>query len=334
MDDAAIPTAAKAKPFHFKRPRPADLHDNDDDFPSQKHASRARFETYHPHRHRHHRRHHHHHRSNRSQPDDSASHMPREPSPVEPLTAFREALFDALADDEGAEYWSHVYGQPLDAWPRADVERQYGGAVGDDDYAKYVREQMWERSHGHIIEERERRARQAQMAREAEKLRERKDRKRWEEEKEWRRAMEKRVRKREEKEEGRRWEEAWERYGRSWEDVLLKRKEEQGSDGNSDSGKSVEQKKCDTRGRIPWPVESGKAKHVSKDAVELFFRNALSSSDFTTKSVSLRAERVRWHPDKIRHHFGGQTIDDETMKLVNSVFLVVDALYNDSKGKD
>lgn len=54
---------------------------------------------------------------------------------------FTERLFDALADDEGKEYWHQVYGQPIHDLP---AEEQ----MTDDEYAAFVRRSMWSRSHG------------------------------------------------------------------------------------------------------------------------------------------------------------------------------------------
>src|SRR5436190_10673322 len=61
------------------------------------------------HHHRHSRHRHRHHSDKRHK----SSRL--EPSPD---TAFRESLFDALADDEGAAYWESVYGQPIHIYPR------------------------------------------------------------------------------------------------------------------------------------------------------------------------------------------------------------------------
>ena len=68
-----------------------------------------------PSRHRHH--HHRHHRSKRHHHDDSFRQGDPDPDPfnrpLSPNAAFRESLFDAMADDEGAAFWEGVYGQPV-----------------------------------------------------------------------------------------------------------------------------------------------------------------------------------------------------------------------------
>lgn len=54
---------------------------------------------------------------------------------------FKERLFDAMADEEGRDYWRSVYSQPIhDIDPPQD-------AMTDDEYAAYVRRGMWERIH-------------------------------------------------------------------------------------------------------------------------------------------------------------------------------------------
>ncbi|KAF2235767.1 hypothetical protein EV356DRAFT_513651 [Viridothelium virens] len=328
MSDTTLAPDAKAKPFRFKRPRPDDLHD--DDLPSQRHSSRSRFEIHRHSRNRkagHHDHHssHHRHRSKRRKPSaPSPTHFPQDDSIPDKDEAFREALFDALADDEGADYWSHIYGQPIHTYPRAEAENIYGGAVGDEEYASYVREKMWERSHQHVLEERERRARERERQRhegERDRGEEEELRKKIEEEEIFRRKVEGSLKRRREKEEGSRWREAWERYQRKWVEAKEALEDQQ------------KEKSIDAMAIIPWPVESGKAKHVSKDGVDVFFRNSLLSLGSSAKGATLRAERVRWHPDKIQHRFGGQAIDAATMKLVNTVFLTVDSLYDDNKSE-
>ncbi|KAL9097445.1 MAG: hypothetical protein Q9165_000341 [Trypethelium subeluteriae] len=329
MSDTNLVPDAKAKPFRFKRPRPEDLYDGDP--PSQKHSSRSRFEihrrskTRQPGHHHHHHSSQHRHRSKRRKPSvSSPTHFPQDDSLPDQDEAFREALFDALADDEGADYWSHIYGQPIHTYPRTEAESVYGGAVGDEEYASYVREKMWERSHQHVLEEREKRARERERQRHNRKRDEEEEEelgRKIEEEEAFKRKVEGSLRRRREKEEGSRWREAWDRYERKW--VEAKEALE----------KKQEEKSVDAMAVIPWPVESGRAKHVSKDGVDTFFRNALSSLGSSAKGATLRAERVRWHPDKIQHRFGGQAIDAATMKLVNTVFLTVHSLYDDSKSE-
>ncbi|CAG9944600.1 unnamed protein product [Clonostachys rosea f. rosea IK726] len=75
------------------------------------------------------------------------------PATERPQAAFRESLFDAMADDEGALYWEGVYGQPVHVYSneRGELER-----MSDEEYAAYVRQKMWEKTHAGLMEERAR----------------------------------------------------------------------------------------------------------------------------------------------------------------------------------
>lgn len=88
---------------------------------------------------------------------------------------------------------------------------------------------------------------------------------------------------------------------------------------------------------IFWPVESGKRRDVSKEAVGEFLRNALvsgSGSDSQSKvdlPGVLKTERVRWHPDKIQHRYGSLGIDEDAMRSVTEVFQIIDHMWNEEK---
>ena len=92
----------------------------------------------HNHRHKH-RHHHHRHKRRRTRSASPTPSNPFEPPPLDPETAFRESLFDALADDEGAAYWEGVYGQPIHIYgsqkpgPDGELER-----MDDDEYAAFA----------------------------------------------------------------------------------------------------------------------------------------------------------------------------------------------------
>src|SRR5436853_946524 len=45
---------------------------------------------------------------------------------ISPEAAFRESLFDAMADDEGAMFWESVYGQPIHNYPKTYVNQRTG----------------------------------------------------------------------------------------------------------------------------------------------------------------------------------------------------------------
>lgn len=226
---------------------------------------------------------------------------------------FRESLFDALADDEGAAYWEGVYGQPIHTYPTAKpgpdgkLER-----MTEDEYAEYVRARMWEKSHQHVVEEREAR----EKAR-----RERKERRRREEsgfeaeERERgsiRRKMEESLRRGEERKKAKEAAKGWEIYEAKWAAL----------NGTANPSGLEPKKVADL---IPWPVLSGKAKDVDKSAVERFLRAAPGWS--ADASAMLKAERVRWHPDKMQRRFG-QAVDEETIRGVTAVFQVVDQMWS------
>ncbi|OAA53809.1 hypothetical protein SPI_09254 [Niveomyces insectorum RCEF 264] len=79
--------------------------------------------------------------------------------PLDPDAAFRQSLFDAMADDEGAAYWEAIYGQPVheyaaEAQEQRNKKRQnknkgdegtadgFVDAMTDDEYADYVRRRI------------------------------------------------------------------------------------------------------------------------------------------------------------------------------------------------
>ncbi|EMT70273.1 hypothetical protein FOC4_g10008719 [Fusarium odoratissimum] len=220
--------------------------------------------------------------------------------PLDPDAAFRESLFDAMADDEGAAYWESVYGQPVHVYPNERV-----GPTGhleqmtDEEYASYVRQKMWEKTNAGLLEERARREeakkRKASEDRRAQKLQE---------------DMEYSIRRGEERRERRRWEQRWEDYTKAWINW---------------EGTPTE---------IAWPVEGGRIEDVDEPTVREFFVNGLNPQEIGEKSfvAKLRDERVRWHPDKIQQKLGGQ-VDEETMKGVTAVFQIIDKLWTESRPK-
>ncbi|KAK1139508.1 hypothetical protein N8T08_000713 [Aspergillus melleus] len=248
----------------------------------------------HRHRHRHHHRHkrsHHDHDNDRShdtkRTDHSSStkrhkHSHRTPSPdpssttanpnptrgLSPNAAFRESLFDALGDDEGASYWESVYGQPIHNFAVPSVPKGPEGEL----------EQMDEEEYAASWDEVDRAAASAAAAAAA-------------------------------------------------------------VAAGSDEGKSTDER-TRLRNLLYWPVESGKRRDVSREAVEEFMRHApVSSTDSKDQSgaadllSTLKAERVRWHPDKIQHRYGILGVDEVVMRSVTEVFQIVDTMWNELKEK-
>jgi hypothetical protein len=252
-------------------------------------------------RHREHgssRRHHRHQRRRSRSPEN-----PYEPAELDPEAAFRESLFDAMADDEGAAYWQGVYGQPIHEYsnekvgPTGELER-----MTDEEYAAYVRQKMWEKTHQGMLEERERRA--------AEKKRREREEK---ESRKIREEMEQSLRKGEDRRQRKTWVRRWNDYTQAWADWS--------GDGN----------------KLPWPVVSRDRRDINEEMVREFFLRCLESEgDVETvdraSSTKLKDERVRWHPDKIQQKLGGN-VDADVMKDVTAIFQIIDKLWNDTRPK-
>ncbi|KAI9723376.1 MAG: hypothetical protein M1812_001260 [Candelaria pacifica] len=327
-------SSPKPSKFRFKSKRRSSPYDEDT---HSSHSSHKRRTSSRPHEHRHH------HRSKRRKHSHSHPHQPPDdPSLYDdtyapntssqyylpPDAAFRESLFDALADDEGAAFWEGVYGQPIHTYastragPEGELER-----MTDEEYAAHVRAKMYEKTHQHIIEEKARmeeaKKRQKEWKEQTKKMeRERNG---------FEKAVVESLRRGQERRKGKRWREIWEGYVRGWEE--LKRGGVIGDDEGD--GESPKRK---VRDRIPWPVESGRWKDVNKDEVEQFmlkapFANTESDAPPLELAGVLKLERVRWHPDKIQQRLGSNGIDESTMKAVTAVFQVLDRMWNDMREK-
>lgn len=246
------------------------------------------------------RRRHHHHRHRRRRHRSPTPPNPHDPPPLDPDAAFRESLFDAMADDEGAAYWESVYGQPIHVYsdervgPAGELEK-----MTDEEYATYVRRKMWEKTNAGLLEERERRAEERRKKKEEE----RQSRKLHDE-------MDRSLRRAEERRRRRRWVDGWDAYTQAW----------SAWDGTLD--------------KLAWPVLSGQRKDVNEEAIRDFFIRGIGLEDIGEKefSTKLKEERVRWHPDKIQQKLGGQNSGD-VIKDVTSIFQVVDRLWGQTTKK-
>lgn len=299
---------ARHTAFRFKRKHPNDTSTSDLLPPKRRSHSPSSSHRTNRH-HRHSQRHHHSHHHHRAR-SPSASCTPFQN--LDPETAFRESLFDALADDEGAGFWECVYGQPIHTYSpyrpasdnpnpgQASLER-----MADDEYASFVRARMWEKSHGYIIEERRRREQ------ERERMRARDEERRG-----WEKDVEEALQRGEERRRKNKWKDAWGRYERGWERLKLAENER----GKGWIGE-----------RIPWPVESGLSAHVEREQVERFFKHAphlQGPDDEVNLGKALKLERVRWHPDKFLLRAGSQGLDEKTIAMVTAVFQIVDNLWS------
>lgn len=292
--------------------------------------------------------------ANKAPVEDPAHPFPREPiadpdnpAPQSSDTAFRTSLFDALADDEGAAYWESVYSQPIHIYPRPTVETPRGELeqMSDEEYVEYVKAKMWEKKHPEIVQERkqkdrERRLEEEERTRRREEFVRRRERAAWERAQGWKAkegddegeedgnagfeftgepnfAPSDRAQERAE------YAKAWENYLSAWDslkyDLLAER-----SDSSSKETAAHPSK------RIPWPVLPSKA--VIKPNIEAFMQHA-PAEEKRSKTAVLKAERVRWHPDKIQQRFGG-VVDEGTMKLVTGIFQVVDNVLENERKRE
>lgn len=233
---------------------------------------------------------------------------------IDPDAAFRESLFDAMADDEGAQYWEGVYGQPIHNYsdvkqtPTGELER-----MTDDEYTAFVRSKMYEKTHQHLIEEKARRdaARKERAQRAKEGAKEER------EAESFRRKVEESLKRGQERKSQKTWLEKWNAYVQKWEDL----------NGKNSAGSTNKV----FIASIPWPVESGNRKDVSSKEIERFFLYAPTSGQPTEAELGkvLKLERVRWHPDKIQQKLGGQDVSEDIMQAVTEVFQVIDQMWAD-----
>ncbi|OJD17180.1 hypothetical protein AJ78_02724 [Emergomyces pasteurianus Ep9510] len=344
MDDE-YSTAQRSK-FRFKskhdtsrsRSKSERLHDDDQD--SAKSPS-----TY-PRRYRR-RHHHHHHRS--SKRHKSSHHSPppsAQPPELSPDAAFRESLFDALADDEGAAYWESVYGQPIHTYARPD-----GGGeleqMTDEEYAAYVRARMWEKTHEALFEERERKKREREKQKEEDRWRKGGEPQAFERmiDESLRRGQERKLKKRRADV----WLDVWRKYLDSWEDLNARARAAAVTAASSTSSQycpSADIANEKLRNLIFWPVESGKRRDITPEAVETFIRNAPMPTPTNTPAAGaglgqrgksqphasdlltvLKIERVRWHPDKMQRRYGALGMEEQLVKSATEVFQILDRIW-------
>lgn len=269
--------------------------------------------------------------------------FPREPADpaVSQSDAFRASLFDALADDEGAAaYWENIYSQPIHVYPRPNVENPATGkleGMNDDEYVEYVKQQMWERKHPEIVHERKKRERERKEE-EENRTRRREEFIRRKEQASWERSQRRRFNDRSEdgryeyefagekdftsnapstsKAEEAEYRAAWPTYLAAW-DKLKRDLLAQRNNPSLEDTPPLNPSK-----RIPWPVLASKA--PTRPNIEAFMQR-VPGENGKEKLRLLKAERVRWHPDKVQQRFGG-AVDEGTMKIVTGVFQVVDDL--------
>ncbi|KAI5271304.1 hypothetical protein E4T47_05370 [Aureobasidium subglaciale] len=243
-------------------------------------------------------------------------------SPKDTDTAFRESLFDAMADDEGAAYWQAIYGDSIHSYPRPTIQTPHGHLeeMSDDQYVseKLSREKEGERARRHHDGE---------------------DDDEYEEDFEWvgnaekgyekRSTRSRRIPRPQETRESRHdaaflsdidaalargaARKQTKKYHSAW-SVYLQRWQTLKTSPPSLSPEALLKE-------IPWPVQSLVSTDVNKQNVKDFFTNAPLEDEARIKT--LKDESVNWHPDRFQRRFGGGNVDEDTLKLATSVFQTI-----------
>ncbi|KAK5079261.1 hypothetical protein LTR64_002317 [Lithohypha guttulata] len=307
-----------SRPFRFKKRRDRDEREEPVDVSVESERRRHR-----------HRRHHHSRHKRRKLSNEDISFQPKLP----PADAFRESLFDALADDEGADFWQGVYGQPIHQYPRTFADAESGEVETMDDEQK-----MWEKS-----------AEGIQAAKEVKRREKREEEQQQRQRREQSRVgletgpphnnfapfdfeIEASLKRGQQRKEKKRWQHIWQDYLNRWK--ILQDLHESSRTSSADD---IEQ--IFLRNKIAWPVESGKRKDLSSDEIEKFFHQVaeVAHADDASHTLSissiLKAERIRWHPDKVQQRYGFMNVDQSTLEGVTAVFQVLDRLWNERRTK-
>jgi hypothetical protein len=224
--------------------------------------------------------------------------------------------------------------------------------MNDEQYAAYVQTKMWEKKNPHVVRERER-TEKIRKEEEQDTARRREEHVRRKQRAAWERAQEKGGRrfagvgeddtrdyeyvfdfddrtnstsKRSSLGAGsKEFQQAWSKYLAAWEELKTTFAHSAESATDSKSTTSM-------ANRIPWPVLPSKP--VITRNIEAFFEHIPTSTDGDrTRLQLLKVERVRWHPDKIQHRFGGN-VDQGTMKIVTGIFQIVDDLVEQARKRE
>jgi hypothetical protein len=289
-------------------------------------------------RHRHHHSSHGHRKRQKTankDGDDGPSAYYDSTSRLPPDTAFRESLFDALGDDEGAQFWEGVYGQPIHTYPNTYQDPETGELeqMNEEEYAQFVRRKMWEKSWEGIEAAKKEKRKEKEL--EKKKTRE-EEKKKTSSDKAapfgyvFDLEVENSLKRGEERKEKRRWKTLWEDYLRCWEELQQLAKDR--------TIPLADSEKLFLRNKIIWPVETSKRKDVKPEEIERFIVKGTRSSTSTEEAEdalmnALKAERVRWHPDKMQQRYGFMEIDEGTMAGVTAAFQVFDRMWNDRRTK-
>jgi hypothetical protein len=263
---------------------------------------------------------------------------------LDPNVAFRESLFDAMGDDEGAEYWESVYGQPIHNYPDEKRNEETGKLekMSDEEYVAFVRRGMWERSWEGIEAERELN-RKEKLRREREHHNSAKKKTQsagyggtgtpTAEADFFASEVEQSLRRGARRKERAIWREKWTAYEKSWENLHQRARLRNGA------AKEPGDDAVFLRDEIIWPVASGKRADVNPAEISNFMVKTSESlivagsfeNELTGLLENLKLERIRWHPDKIQQRYGCLNIDEGTLRAVTEVFQVMDDLFNEKR---
>ena len=219
----------------------------------------------------------------------------------------------------------------------------------DEEYAAYVRARMFEKTHQHVIEERQRREEEKERRRADERERRTMRGKMSGDEAEYedlRQRIEESLARGKERKIGvadrEKWKRAWRRYREGWERLKMENgvvgSKEQSDEGDDEGEKRRKGKsKKHLRDVLPWPVQSGRWTDVSRQEIERFYCNAPPQAERGKNgddalTTLLKGERVKWHPDKVQHRFGGgDAVDEKTMEWVTAVFQIIDGMRSEDR---
>ncbi|KAF8526050.1 hypothetical protein BU17DRAFT_41400 [Hysterangium stoloniferum] len=210
---------------------------------------------------------------------------------------FRAKLFDAMQDDYDSRL-DHIeanlndYAHVPSRWRAADAARDPDNAgatdpnlMGEEEYAEWVRENMWRRTHKAEMEERNRKKAERKAAKKRERDA-REETKRLEKEREA-----ERIAKRELKARQRRLE-AWEYYETRWKKYML----------------SELPDKLLKFHDISWPVFSVPvtAEDLSQESISAFLLYGIENDGPKVRKERIREALLRWHPDKFEGKMGAK----------------------------
>ncbi|KAG9243820.1 hypothetical protein BJ878DRAFT_422755 [Calycina marina] len=268
----------------------------------------------------------------RSEPNKAKKLYEREPEYI-----FHEDLRYALNDPDGALEWEAKYGVPFHKVHQTKQAANGMVNLSYDELVRGAKALIWAHTPEALAAERTRRDECKKMEKQkrqeaiAEKMRSKEVQKKREMERKKQEELDARIeeslRRGGERRAARTWQGRW-RLARSsaekW-DIYI------AAWNANTSGKA--QLGMDD---IPWPVSSGRFEDLNKESVKGFLSRAPRDKmwggerPLLKEIISLvKAERIRWHPDTVQRHFGGQGVDIEVLKAVNEVSSLINEVWSD-----